>query len=141
MWSALLHLWFLSCMQSLLRFWWWPAPTKCLDICFCIPHGRPDCSLYDLQPHGLPQIIIKCLLASQTLLLCPASSSDAVAGCIARSLTNMSLSSLQEGHGGSTVPRRRPTSAGTNHFPGPASFAVCDALRAVLREVPLRSIR
>jgi hypothetical protein len=77
----LLHLLLLLCVQSLLSFRRVPTPPQCPDPHFSQSNGRTDYLLCDIPLYGLPEGLVDCCPASQTWLLSPAPSSDAVAGC------------------------------------------------------------
>jgi hypothetical protein len=99
-----------------LPFGWWSTPPQRPVVYFPQPDGKTDCSLHDFQSEGF----IKCLLASQTYLLSPASSFDPVAERLARSPTTMSLARCRNFMEGQT-------SAGggrlfrTHYCPGPVA--------------------
>jgi hypothetical protein len=64
-WLVLLHLWLLSCVQSLLSYGQWSVPPQCFDNHFSNPDRRPDCLLHDLQPYSLPEGLVEYSPATQ----------------------------------------------------------------------------
>jgi hypothetical protein len=94
-WSVLLHLWLLSCVQSLPSLGRCPAPPRYLYTHFPQTDGKLDCSLRDLQSDDLSEGFLKYLLASQTYLLFHASVPYAVVEFQLRPLSILELWSFR----------------------------------------------
>jgi hypothetical protein len=77
-WSILLHLWLLLCVPSLLLLQKGLTPPQCPVTHFSQSNGSPVYIVCDHQFYGLPKDPAECCPASQTRLLSPASSADAL---------------------------------------------------------------